>query len=271
MSREITNKEIEQLAKFISTERLERLLKLTGDLIPAVQIHQDTLALNSQLIKIVATIEIALRNTVYSNIMNYFEAANWLQQPPIMLTLKDSDRKKIVMALDSARRSEYAKKSQDEKAALRAQVFPNGKPTDIKPFKYAQKKRENIPVSDGKIIADLTFAFWKRLYSAEYEHQLWRTTLKRTFPNKSLTRSQVSAQLELVYQMRNRLAHHEPVIGDRFQKLIGAIKFVLNELNTKETSSPHPLEKLLAADIQQAIRLQSEIEQSLVLYRAKPN
>jgi hypothetical protein len=159
MSREMTIEEIEQLSNFISAERLDKLLRLTGDLEVAIQIHQDTLALNSQLIKIVATIEIALRNTIYTNIMHHFEAANWLQQPPVTLTLGDGDRKKIIMALDSAKRSEYAKKSQAEKAVLKAKVFPNGKPKDIKPFKYVQRKRENIPVSDGKIIAELTFAF----------------------------------------------------------------------------------------------------------------
>ena len=132
-----------------------------------------------------------------------------------------------------------------------------------------KKKRENIPVSDGKIIAELTFAFWKRLYSAEYEHQLWRTTLKRTFPNKTLKRAHVSAQLEIVYQMRNRLAHHEPVVGDRFHKLISAIGFVLQELNTKASCPPHPLEKLLAADVQQAISLQSKLESTIAPYRDK--
>jgi len=267
----VTIKEIDHLANFISAERLDKLLRLTGDLEVAIQIHQDTLALNSQLIKIVATIEIALRNTIYTNIMHHFEAANWLQQPPVTLTLGDGDRKKIIMALDSAKRSEYAKKSQAEKAVLKAKVFPNGKPKDFKPFKYVQKKRENIPVSDGKITAELTFAFWKRLYSAEYEHQLWRTTLKRTFPNKNLKRAQVSAQLEIVYQMRNRLAHHEPVVGDRFHKLIGAIEFVLQELNTKASRPPHPLEKLLAADVQQAINLQSTLETTLAPYRMKAN
>jgi hypothetical protein len=124
MSREMTAKEIEHLANFISAERLDKLLKLTGDLGASIQIHQDTLALNSQLIKIVATIEIALRNTIYANIMHHFEAANWLQPPPVKLNLEDGDRKKIVMALDSAKRSEYAKKSQAEKAALKAEVFP---------------------------------------------------------------------------------------------------------------------------------------------------
>ncbi|CAN1519431.1 hypothetical protein MCEMIH15_01041 [Caulobacteraceae bacterium] len=265
----MTSREIEHLANFISAERLDKLLKLTGDLQVAIKIHQDTLAFNCQLIKVVATIEIALRNTIYANIMHHFEAANWLQQPPVKLNLEDGDRKKIVKALDSAKRSEYAKKSQAEKAVLKAEVFPKGKPKDIKPFKYVQRKRENIPVSDGKIIAELTFAFWKRLYAAEYEHQLWRTTLKRTYRNKSLKRSEVSAQLEIVYQMRNRLAHHEPVVGDRFHKLIGAIRFVLQELNTKASSSPHPLEKLLAADVQQAISLQSALESSLAPYRDK--
>lgn len=41
MSREMTSREIEHLANFISAERLDKLLKLTGDLQVAIQLHQD--------------------------------------------------------------------------------------------------------------------------------------------------------------------------------------------------------------------------------------
>ena len=267
MSREMTKEEVEQLATFLSTERLNALLALTGNLGIAVNFHQETLGLNSHLIKIVATIEIALRNIVYNNITNHYGAANWLQQPPINLTLEKGDKDKIVKALDSAKRSEYAKKSQAEKAALKATAFPAGKPKDIKPGNYVKRKRESIPVSDGKVIAELTFAFWKRLYSPEYEHQLWRTTLKRTFPNKRLKRSDVSAQLEIVYQMRNRLAHHEPVIGNRFRKLIDAVEFVLRELKPDGSHGSQALENLLALDIEHAIQEHLAIEAKLDAYR----
>jgi hypothetical protein len=269
MSSKMTIEDTKRIGVSLSLERLNKLIAITGDEAVAVSIHQDTLGLNSQLMKIVATIEIALRNNIYNNIADYFGVDNWLQQPPVALTLVDGDRKKIVLALDSAKRSEYAKKSQAEKAVLKAAVFPKGKPPNIKPFKFVQKKRENIPVSDGKVIAELTFAFWKRLYSPEYEYQLWRTTLKRTFPNKKLKRSDVSAQLEIVYQMRNRLAHHEPVFGDRFRKLISAIKFVLLELDSKGQATPRALEKLLAADIEYAIQLHTKMEAVLALHRSK--
>ena len=269
MSSQMTAEDTRRLSASLSVERLNKLIAITRDETIAVSSHQDTLGLNSHLMKIVATVEIALRNNIYNNIANYFGVANWLQQPPIALTLVDGDRKKIVSALDSAKRSEYAKKSQAEKAVLKASVFPNGKPPDIKPFKFVQKKRENIPVSDGKVIAELTFAFWKRLYSSEYEYQLWRPTLKRTFPNKNLKRSHVSAQLEVVYQMRNRLAHHEPVFGDRFRKLISAIKFVLLELDSKGQTMPRALEKLLAADIEDAVELHTKMEAVLTQYRSK--
>ncbi|MFM1975213.1 MAG: hypothetical protein RL145_59, partial [Pseudomonadota bacterium] len=39
MSREMTIEEIEQLSNFISAERLDKLLRLTGDLEVAIQIH----------------------------------------------------------------------------------------------------------------------------------------------------------------------------------------------------------------------------------------
>lgn len=53
--------------------------------------------------------------------------------------------------------------------------------------------------------------------------------------------------------------------------LSSAIEFVLQELNTKASRPPHPLEKLLAADVQQAINLQSTLETTLAPYRMKAN
>jgi hypothetical protein len=146
---------------------------------------------------------------------------------------------------------------------LRAAAFPNGKPNGINEGKYVKAKRANIPVSDGKIIAELTFAFWKRLYGAEYEQRLWRTTLRKTFPNKALTRSEVASSLEVIYQTRNRLAHQEFVFGNRFDKLILAVRFIIRELNSSLRLSPQPLEKLLSNDIELAVKYHEDIMSEL--------
>jgi hypothetical protein len=41
-----------------------------------------------------------------------------------------------------------------------------------------------------------------------------------------MKRAQIAENLEHIYQARNRLAHHEPVLHKRFRDAIAAIEFV---------------------------------------------
>ena len=174
---------------------------------------------------------------------------NWLTQTPVLFQWREPERKKIEQALDSARRAEYSKMSQAEKAALDVLAYPNGRPPNTSHLKRSKDRRKRIYVSEGKVIAELTLYFWKRLYGPEYDQTLWRTTLKRTFPHKKLTRAEIAVHLEQIYQSRNRLAHHEPVLHKRFNDTMAAIEFVVQRLEATMPNSDMPLAKLLDKDI----------------------
>ena len=62
----------------------------------------------------------------------------------------------------------------------------------------------------------------------------WQPTLKRTFPDKRLTRTDVSKNLEIIYEARNRIAHHEIIVGTKFSETIDVIKFIVKNLNPKK-------------------------------------
>ena len=169
------------LIALLSPERLAALRTLTGSAGTAIELHQSTLRLGAALMNVTATIEIALRNSVAENLSNYFGVPNWVQQPPVAFRWKEPERKKITTAVDSARRAEYSKLSQADKAKLDSLAYPKGRPPNTSHLKRALDRRRHIPVTEGKVIAELTLYFWKRLYGPEYEQTLWRTTLKRTF------------------------------------------------------------------------------------------
>lgn len=99
--------------------------------------------------------------------------------------------------------------------------------------KRAKKRQEQLTVSHGQIVAQLTFYFWKRLFADNYESSLWKRSLKKVFPNKTLSRAEVALQMEVLYQMRNRLAHHEPIYGARLENFISALTFVETNLGTR--------------------------------------
>jgi hypothetical protein len=242
--------DIAAIAILLSPERLAALTALTGSMRTAIELHQATLSLNADLMNLTASIELALRNSVCENLTVYFGVPNWLIRPVAPFQWKQIENKNVQKALDSARRAEYSKMTQTEKGALDALTYQHGRPANTSHLQRAVARRRQIQVSDGKIIAETTLYFWKRLYSADYEQTLWRTTLKKTFPNKTLKRAHVAEKLEDIYQARNRLAHHEPVLHKRFRDTITGIEFVAENLGAPAPSKDMPLAKLIACDLQ---------------------
>ena len=263
----INPQHVPDLTALLSAERLGNLTKLTGSAEVAIELHQETLKLGASLMHSTATIEIALRNTVAENLSHYFGVANWLQHPPATFAWKEPEHRNIVKAVDSAQRAEYSKLSQADKAALDAHAFPNGRPANIQHLQRAKARRQHLVVTEGKVIAELTLHFWKKLYGPEYDQSLWRTTLKKTFPDKTLSRGVVASQLEHIYKSRNRLAHHEPVLHERFADTLKAIEFISQRLGAAKPDPQTPLATLLKDEIDSLRIKEAELRARLDAYR----
>lgn len=71
------------------------------------------------------------------------------------------------------------------------------------------------PVTAGGVVASLTFSFWTTMFNKDYE-TLWQQTLHRivdpTAP-KGLKRKSFSGPLTPIRVLRNRIAHHEPILS----------------------------------------------------------
>ena len=73
---------------------------------------------------------------------------------------------------------------------------------------------EGKEMTPGRIVAALTFSFWTSMFSPVYE-TLWQTSLHRiaTRPDgRGLRRKDFSSRLRPIRTLRNRIAHHEPII-----------------------------------------------------------
>jgi len=70
------------------------------------------------------------------------------------------------------------------------------------------------PTAPGRMVAALTFGFWTAMVGKEYE-DLWQTTLHniaRRADGKGLRRKDFSTPLTRIRVLRNRIAHHEPIL-----------------------------------------------------------
>lgn len=61
----------------------------------------------------------------------------------------------------------------------------------------------------GRVVAELTLGFWRYLLAAQYDRTLWRTALYQAFPG--ISRRRVLDIMISLHELRNRVAHHEPV------------------------------------------------------------
>lgn len=82
-----------------------------------------------------------------------------------------------------------------------------------------QLRRSMGALTPGRFVASMSLGFWVRLLGrgsyingggkADYEKTLWRPALCKAFPGRQ--RRAVQQRLDQLRQLRNRIAHHEPI------------------------------------------------------------
>jgi hypothetical protein len=94
------------------------------------------------------------------------------------------------------------------------------------------------PVTSGQIIAELTFGDWVRLLgrgdrvggvAVDYTKTLWRPHLGPRFAPQ--TRKSFHGDVETLRKLRNRIAHHEPLITINHAATHGVLLSVAHAIN----------------------------------------
>lgn len=111
-------------------------------------------------------------------------------------------------------------------------AFETSLPTPNGPGYHPRKDLLEVRVKQptvGKIIPELKFAFWQRMFTSRHDQRLWTPYLKAVLPNIPTTQTTEQArqhlfdELENIRKLRNRIAHHEPIfsrnLGSDFQKI----------------------------------------------------
>ena len=84
--------------------------------------------------------------------------------------------------------------------------------------KGKKKKRNKIYMTDN-VIARTSLGFWTGLFHPDYHETLWIPALYKVFPHKRLKRSTAYARLLIINkELRNRIAHHEPIFDRNLEK-----------------------------------------------------
>ena len=76
-------------------------------------------------------------------------------------------------------------------------------------------------ITTSKVIPQLKFVFWQKMFTQRHDSRLWEAHLTRVFPNLDPAAPVAQMRLELfetlgnLRDLRNRIAHHEPVFARR--------------------------------------------------------
>ncbi|MGH1377144.1 MAG: hypothetical protein ACRBCK_12460 [Alphaproteobacteria bacterium] len=71
----------------------------------------------------------------------------------------------------------------------------------------------------GKVVAELKFVFWEKIFTKRHDKRLWDMHIKTAFPHAPSTlstsqiRSQIYNDVLVIRKLRNRIAHHEPIFS----------------------------------------------------------
>lgn len=164
------------IAAALSPERLAPYVRATlGDLTEAVRLYEWNLAVSGALYEALGILEVVLRNALSTQLAAQHGtlAGHWYDDPRGVLS-------------DLAR---------EDIAVARRRVW---------------KLRR--PETPGRVVAELSFGFWKFLLAKRYEATLWTGYLRHAFPNlEPQSRAVVYRALDELHTVRNRIAHHEPI------------------------------------------------------------
>lgn len=175
------------IASRLTRERLSSYLAASrGDIDQALQLYEWNSLMSGALHEDIGRVEVVLRNALDQALTVYGHQSQWptpWYQHRSLFPGKHGQR-----ALD-----------------------------DIRTARDRATRRGSQPESPGKVVAELTFGFWRFLCTGPYLTSLWVPVLADAFPNHPAAgdprqvRADVDDRVQRVHFLRNRVAHHEPI------------------------------------------------------------
>jgi len=186
--------------RHLSAPRLATYLRATGgDLDHAVELYLWNAAVAGALWEVLGHVEVVLRNVLHDALTARHQrlgrAGRWYDDPA----------------------RELAQHARDDIARARQRLG-----------------RAGAPLLPGKIVAELSFGFWRFLLARRYTATLWPALRPafRYLPGSD--RRLLEAPVARLHVLRNRVAHHEPLLAeplpDRYTDLLDVVGYVHPQL-----------------------------------------
>ncbi|WP_336696850.1 hypothetical protein [Curtobacterium sp. USHLN213] len=175
----------DELERLITPDRLRSYTERTGSSTGALRLYEWNMRAAASVMELTGVVEVVARNALDRELSDWAAGRTgspWFDVAP----------------LDGRGSADLAK--------ARARASRNGRLDEV----------------HGRVIAELTFGFWRYLVESRYHTSLWVPDLHRAFPrgpdNLRMRRSEVTRRLQQLHFVRNRAAHHEPIHARDLQR-----------------------------------------------------
>ncbi|MCX6378998.1 MAG: Abi family protein [Armatimonadetes bacterium] len=165
-----------EIQQSISVYRLKPYRRKQENKKDALALYLWNMALCEALYPVLQCIEVALRNTIH-DALSKARSQKWYDEAGFLLPVE-----------------------LERVASAKAELDRNRKPHD-----------------HCRVVAELTFGFWASLFAAPYEKSFFILVAPLAFarvPRKNRNRAFLSARIQEIRKIRNRVFHHEPIWND---------------------------------------------------------
>lgn len=175
----LPDRDVDAIASAIGPERFATYQVMAGgNTRQALQLYELNARLSAHIYEVLGGLEVALRNAISQSIAAHHKRADWYRCRDFLMRLSKERRTNI--------------------CDVRHRIRLDG--------------HKEQP---GRVIAGLTFHFWVALHENKYRDTIWTPHLYRIWP-KGTNIKAVHKDLLKIRDLRNRIAHHEPVFVTRW-------------------------------------------------------
>lgn len=194
------------LPKFLGTPRFNRYLTdADGDFDRAVKLYVANIRLSGAAIEAINIVEVALRNAFDAHLRQWNRDVNGVEE---WTTMPAPDLRDVITYQDTLKKA----KDKAERAVA--------------------GRRE---VSHDDVLAHLSFGTWYYLMPSTMngpKRRIWNGALKSAFPYATQVQPErIKDSIQIVYDLRNRVAHFEPIYDLHLAGKRSAMKKILHLMN----------------------------------------
>lgn len=128
--------------------------------------------------------------------------------------------------------------------------FKNSLPVEFLPFVSEATQKltaQRKTITEDRIIAELNFGFWNRLFNRHYTGLLWKPLrlIFQNTPKHLRQRDTIATALYRIRTLRNRIYHYEPIFGNlqglenQYNEMLTFLTWLDNDLPKLFTDIDH--------------------------------